>query len=75
MAQYNKDSFAAWINITKDWQAAMHADGLRWDDSWNYDSAGAIAAVEKWMAEPATILPCRHELKWPPTAVPPAASD
>ncbi len=40
--RYNKDSFVAWVNNTKDWQAAMHAPGLRWDDSWDYDPDGAL---------------------------------
>jgi arylsulfatase A-like enzyme len=66
VAQYNKDSFAAWVNSTQDWQTAIHKSGLRWDDSWNVDPAGAIAAVNAWAAEPATVLACRSDLVWPP---------
>ena len=67
VAQYNKDSFAAWVNVTKDWQNAIHKSGLRWDDSWDADPAGAIAAVNEWMAQPAVVQACRSELVWPPS--------
>ena len=65
VAQYNKDSFVAWTNVTKDWQTAIHKSGLRWDDSWNADPAGAIAAVNAWAAQPAKVEACRSELVWP----------
>jgi len=27
VAQYDKDSFAAWVNVTNDWKTAIHATG------------------------------------------------
>ena len=64
VAQYNKDSFLAWVNVTDNWEAAIHASGLRWDDSWDYDPAGALAAVKAWSEAPAKVVPCRANLTW-----------
>jgi len=66
VATYNKDSFTAWVNNTQNWEAAIHASGLRWDKSWDLNPGGAIAAVKQWMAAPAQVLPCRQALVWPP---------
>ena len=65
VANYNKDAFRWWINKTKDWKVAIHAAGLRWTPSWDYDSRGAFNALQEWLDAPAEILPCRHELIYP----------
>lgn len=66
VAQYNKDMFTWWINTTNSWESAMHAPGLRWDQSWEAGGAESLAAVHKWMKEPATIVPCRNSTTaWP----------
>ena len=64
VAQYGRDSFAGWVNSTKDWKDEIHKKGLRWTPSWNTDSAGAMEALEKWMHTNVTALtPCHLALK------------
>ena len=68
VASYNRESFVWWMNTTGDWRKAIHKSGLRWTDSWNYDSQGAFEAVQEWLDAPAgALLPCRSSLQWPPT--------
>ena len=56
-----------WVNATgPSWVDAVHGKGLRWDASWDADPAGALKAVQQWMASPPDqVLPCRSALRWP----------
>lgn len=65
VAEYNKAGFRWWINKTKDWKKAIHAAGLRWTPSWDYDAQGAKDAIQQWLTAPAEILPCRDEIVYP----------
>merc|ERR1719198_864406 len=65
VAQYNKDSFMQWVNTTADWQTEMHKKGIRWDDAFEVDTNASLAAVKKWMSEPAKVVGCRTGLHWP----------
>ena len=65
VADYNKAGFRWWINNTKDWSTAIHAAGLRWTSSWDYDAEGAKRAVQSWLNAPAQILACRKGMVYP----------
>ena len=65
VADYNKAGFRWWINNTKDWTKAVHAAGLRWTSSWDYDADGAEEAVQSWLNAPAKILACRNSMVYP----------
>lgn len=65
VADYNKAGFRWWVNNTKDWTSAIHAAGLRWTPSWEYDAKGAQEAVQSWLDAPAEILPCRNGMVYP----------
>jgi arylsulfatase A-like enzyme len=70
VADYNRQSMKNWIEVMGEplWRHVIHSN-LRWDESWNYDSDGAFAALEEWVNGTRTeILPCRSELVWPPPA-------
>jgi len=69
VAQYGVDSLRAWTQRTPDWRNQIH-DGLRWDAPWTAHPNGSLAAVEALLAkpDPATIMPCRRSLKWPPSS-------
>lgn len=51
---YNKESFAMWRSgmTPSEYNATM--EHIRWKTSWDYDPAGAFAAVEAWMQTPNT---------------------
>jgi len=64
VAQYGRDSFAGWINRTKDWKDEIHKHGLRWTPSWNEQGPGPMEALEKWMrTNTTTLTPCNLALK------------
>ena len=65
VADYNKAGFRWWINNTKDWTKEVHAAGLRWTSSWDYDAEGAQEAVQQWLDAPAEILACRQGMVYP----------
>ena len=69
VARYNHQQFGRWVNATgPSWVDAVHGKGLRWDASWDADPAGALKAVQQWMASPPDqVLPCRSALRWPRT--------
>ena len=59
-----RDSFAGWINRTKDWKDEIHKHGLRWTPSWNEQGPGPMEALEKWMrTNTTTLTPCNLALK------------
>eukprot|EP00041_Stephanoeca_diplocostata_P010794 m.173225 g.173225 ORF g.173225 m.173225 type:complete len:673 (+) comp18296_c0_seq18:64-2082(+) len=64
VAQYNKDSFLAWQNRTKDWEQQV-ATG-RWADPFTVDRAASLKAINDWLAEDAKPKACRSELVYPP---------
>ena len=68
VAEYGKAMLAEWVKQTPDWQTAIHAPGLRWSPSWNWDSDAAFAALREYMATPAKVVACRpgNETVWPP---------
>ena len=51
------------------WKQEVHAPGLRWDPSWDNNAAGALAAIEKWLAEPTVVKACKSDLVYPPPAL------
>jgi len=65
VANYNKDSFMQWVNTTKDWPTQIHKKGIRWDGSYEVDTNASLAAIKKWMSEPAKVVGCRASLSWP----------
>ena len=68
VAQYGLDMFKEWINATGPaWKSQVHEEGLRWDASWNYNASGSIAAVEKWLTQPAVVKACKHDLVFTPS--------
>ena len=59
VAEYGKAMLAEWVKQTPDWQTAIHAPGLRWSPSWNWDSDAAFAALHEYMATPAKVVAWR----------------
>jgi hypothetical protein len=57
--------FMQWANATPDWPTQIHKKGIRWDGSWEVDTNASLAAVKKWMSEPAKVVGCRAGLSWP----------
>ena len=66
VAQYGVDSLRQWVNMTPNWQEAIHA-GLRWDKPWQQAPNGSLAVIKAFLAQPtsARITPCRRNLSWP----------
>ena len=54
---YNKDSFVLWRNSIPPSQFNKTISQLRWKNSWAYDPAGCLAAIDHWLTTPnATII-------------------
>lgn len=69
VAQYGLDMFKSWINATgPSWRQEVHKSGLRWDNAFDQNYTASIAAIETWLAQPAVVKPCKHNLVYPPVA-------
>ena len=67
VATYGKEMMRQWIKMEGDgWKQAIHAKGLRWTASWDYDSDAAFAALAEYLATPPAIVACRNATVWPP---------
>jgi hypothetical protein len=59
VAEYiNKEAFIWWTNSTKNWREVVAGESAA-PVAWARDAAAAFDAVDRWMAEPARVLPCR----------------
>merc|ERR1712232_1024028 len=66
VAKYGHDSLAYFVKRHGNWRQEMANKNLRWHESWSLNPAGAIAAIEDFLAKPPTLSKCRSEKVWPP---------
>ena len=66
VAVYGKAMLHEWIGQTSGWKKEMGKTGLRWHDSWAYNTAASEAALEAYLASPPKVIGCRNATVWPP---------
>lgn len=69
VATYNHASLTLWTNHTTDWKSTIAQH--RWKVGFDLDPNASIAAMERYLAAPAGITPCRGSPTWPPSPTSP----